>query len=115
MDVAVAPYPHLPLFYFSPLKVYEYMAAGLPTVASRVGQLTELITDGMTGLLYAPGDTAALTACLDRLRCDRDLRRCLGRAARARVLHEHTWEATADRILHLTGATAVARPTEALW
>lgn len=113
MDVAVAPYPHLPLFYFSPLKVYEYMAAGLPIVASRVGQLSELITDDMTGLLYAPGDAAALTACLERLRCDRDLRRRLGRAARARVLREHTWEATAHRVLHLTGATAAARPTEA--
>ena len=113
MDVAVAPYPHLPLFYFSPLKVYEYMAAGLPTVASRVGQLTELITDDVTGLFYAPGDATALTACLDRLRRDRGLRRCLGQAARARVLRDHTWEATAHRILYLTGATAAARPTEA--
>lgn len=114
MDVAVAPYPHLPLFYFSPLKVYEYMAAGLPIVASRVGQLTELISDNMTGLFYAPGDAAALTTCLDRLRCDRDLRRRLGRAARARVLRDHTWEATAHRVLYLAGATAVARPTEAV-
>ena len=37
MDVAVAPYPNLPQFYFSPLKVYEYMAGGLPVVASRIG------------------------------------------------------------------------------
>src|SRR5262249_36909852 len=37
MDVAVAPYPPLENFYFSPLKVYEYMAAGLPVVASRIG------------------------------------------------------------------------------
>src|SRR5262249_53202779 len=39
MEVAVAPYPKLASFYFSPLKVYEYMAAGLPIVASRIGQL----------------------------------------------------------------------------
>lgn len=56
MDVAVAPYPPLDHFYFSPLKLFEYMAAGLPIVASRIGQLEELIDDGVTGLLCQPGD-----------------------------------------------------------
>ena len=56
MDVAVAPYPMLPDFYFSPLKVFEYMAAGLPVVASRIGQLATLIEDGVNGLLCTPDD-----------------------------------------------------------
>src|SRR5262249_57748941 len=43
MDAAVAPYPDLSRFYFSPLKVYEYMAAGLPVVASRIGQLAQIL------------------------------------------------------------------------
>src|SRR5439155_81035 len=57
MDVAVAPYPDLPDFYFSPLKVYEYMAAGRAVVASDIGMLPQLIEDGVSGLLYPPGDS----------------------------------------------------------
>src|SRR5438477_641674 len=62
MDVAVAPYPALDNFYFSPLKLFEYMAAGRPVIASRVGQVAEVIADGVTGLLFAPGDLAYLVA-----------------------------------------------------
>ncbi len=36
MDIAVAPYPHLEEFYFSPLKVFEYMATGLPVMAKQL-------------------------------------------------------------------------------
>jgi glycosyltransferase involved in cell wall biosynthesis len=101
MDVAVAPYPDLPHFYFSPLKVYEYMAAGLPVVASRVGQLAGLIRPGGNGLLCPPGDAAALAEALALLRQRPVLRRRLGEAARADVLREHTWDAVARRVLGL--------------
>jgi glycosyltransferase involved in cell wall biosynthesis len=102
MDVAVCPYPKQ-RFYFSPLKVYEFMAAGLPVVASRIGQLGELIEDEMTGLLCPPGDTTALADALDRLRRDPVLRRRLGQAARASAIRDHTWHAVVDRILYLAG------------
>jgi len=101
MDVAVAPYPESQRFYFSPLKVYEYMAAGRAVVVSRVGQLESLIQHEVTGLLCPPGDAVALAAALERLRCEPDLRSRLGRAARACVLPSHTWEALADRVLQL--------------
>jgi glycosyltransferase involved in cell wall biosynthesis len=103
MDVAVAPYPPLANFYFSPLKVYEYMAAGLPVVASRIGQLTMLIESEANGLLCPPGDAVALAAALRRLQRDRALCSRLGRAARAKVLHDHSWGAVAKRILDLAG------------
>src|SRR5262249_29411154 len=90
MDVALAPYPNLARFYFSPLKVYEYMAAGLPVVASCIGQLEELIEPGVNGLLVPPGDAKALQAALQTLRTDAGLCRRLGDAARAKVLHKHT-------------------------
>lgn len=108
MDVGVAPYPSMEHFYFSPLKVFEYMAAGLPVVASRLGQLAELIEDGVTGILCPPGDAAALAEALDRLRRDPELRRRLGRAARQSVLREHTWDAVARRVLRLAGLEACA-------
>jgi glycosyltransferase involved in cell wall biosynthesis len=101
MDVAVAPYPPLEPFYFSPLKVYEYLAAGVPVVASRIGQLAELIVDGETGLLTPPGDAVALADALARLRASPHLGRRLARAGRALVLRDHTWDARARRILEL--------------
>jgi len=103
MDVAVAPYPKLESFYFSPLKVYEYMAAGLPVVASRVGQLEKLIESEVTGLLVRPGDVSALAGALERVRCEPRLRQCLGRAARTKVIRDHTWDAAVERILCLAG------------
>jgi glycosyltransferase involved in cell wall biosynthesis len=103
LDVAVAPYPQLERFYFSPLKVYEYMAAGLAVVASRVGQLERLIRHEVNGLLVPPGDAAALAAAMARLAADPALRARLGREARATVLREHTWEAVARHILRLAG------------
>jgi glycosyltransferase involved in cell wall biosynthesis len=102
MDVGVAPYPQMAHFYFSPMKVYEYMAAGLPVVASRLGQLATLIRPGHNGLLVPPGDAAALAAALARLLESPGLRRRLGTAARADVLREHSWEAIVRRVLALT-------------
>ncbi|HEY0069402.1 MAG TPA: glycosyltransferase family 4 protein [Chloroflexia bacterium] len=102
MDVAVAPYSDASDFYFSPLKVYEYMAAGLPVVASQVGQLDGLIEDGVSGLLCPPGDTAALCDALDRLRRDPALRARLGHTGRARVLRDHTWASVAQTIVGLS-------------
>lgn len=106
IDVAVAPYPSREGFYFSPLKVYEYMAAGLPIVASAVGQVAEVISDGRNGLLCPPGDAVALARALDRLRLDGALRSRLGRAARASAVRKHTWAAAAGRILELAAAPA---------
>jgi len=103
MDIAVAPYPQLSHFYFSPLKVYEYMAAGLPVVASRIGQLEELIQQDLNGLLTAPGDAAELAMALERLRAEPELRARLGNAARTTVWQDHTWDAVVQRIFHLAG------------
>lgn len=99
MDAAVAPYPEVPDFYFSPLKVYEYMASGLPVVASRIGQLTELIVDGHDGMLCPPGDAASLCDALIYLYGDPAMRAQMGRAARSKVLAHHTWESVAQRVL----------------
>jgi len=103
MDVPVAPYPALDHFYFSPLKVYEYMAAGLPVVASRTGQLIEMIENDVTGILVPPGDPVGLTSALDRLRLDAALRSRLGERARDFVLRHHTWDAVVERTLGLAG------------
>jgi glycosyltransferase involved in cell wall biosynthesis len=79
------------------------MAASLPVVASRIGQLGELITNEVTGLLCPPGDIIALADALDRLRREPNFRFRLGQAARTTVLRDHTWDAAVRHILHLAG------------
>lgn len=105
MHVAVAPAPAIADFYFSPLKIFEYMAAGLPVVASDVGQISEVIRDGDNGVLCAADDPVALASALDRLRRDPALRARLGRAARETVVRSHTWDSTVERILRIAGAS----------
>jgi glycosyltransferase involved in cell wall biosynthesis len=100
-DVAVAPYPQADAVdqYFSPLKVYEYLAAGLAVVASSIGQIPAILTDGRTGLLVPPGDDDALGAALLRLAADPVLRRRLGAAARVDAVAHHDWTAVLAREL----------------
>ncbi|HZI67597.1 MAG TPA: glycosyltransferase family 4 protein [Thermoanaerobaculia bacterium] len=112
MDAAVAPYPARSPFYFSPLKVYEYMAAGLPIVASRIGQLVDLLEPDC-GLLCEPGDPAALASALRRLRDDPDLARRLGERARDKALARATWGRTVDRLLEVLAQSREGpRPAE---
>lgn len=101
MNVAVAPYPQTSTFYFSPLKVYEYMAAGLPVVASRIGQLSGLIEHDLNGLLCSPGNAGELAQALARLYREPALGLRLGRAARETVARDHTWSAVVTRLLEL--------------
>jgi len=96
--VGVAPYPPLDDFYFSPLKVVEYMAAGLPVIASNIGQLSELVVSGQTGLLVPPGDVAALTGALSRLAANAPLARRMGRRGRRRAERRHGWDPVAGKI-----------------
>ncbi len=101
MDVAVAPYPASANFYFSPLKVVEYMAAGLPVVVSDIGQLRRLVVNNVTGLLRPPGDDIALALALEDLWRSPSWRRSLGRAAQQHILAHHTWDAVAHQIIAL--------------
>lgn len=109
MDVGVAPYPRLDGFYFSPLKIYEYMAAGLPVITTRVGHLESLVEDGRTGLLCQPEDPEALAAMLEDLARQPQLRADLGQAARRYALSECTWDAAVGRILNAAGVVAPRR------
>lgn len=99
MDVALAPYPSDAPFYFSPLKIIEYMAAGVPIVASNIGQIPALIEHGRTGLLVQPGDVqACVTACL-WLHANAARRSEMGAAGRAEAMATRTWDAVVSRIL----------------
>jgi glycosyltransferase involved in cell wall biosynthesis len=100
MHVAVAPYPTIAGFYFSPLKIAEYMASGRAIVASRVGQVAEILKNRRTALLYQPGDVPALARCFRLLHSDPRLRQKLGEAARE-FSKNMTWDHNARAILDL--------------
>ncbi|MHA7155231.1 glycosyltransferase family 4 protein [Arthrobacter sp. TMN-50] len=99
--VATAPYPVMDDAndqYFSPLKIYEYCAAGLPVVASRVGQVPSIIDDGVTGLLVDPSSPAALAAAIDDLAGAPLARATMAQAARSMATGHHSWDSVLDRI-----------------
>ena len=98
-DIGVAPFDvgaHAPLslgFYWSPLKIFEYMAAGLPVVAPAVDRIPSLVADGREGrALTIHAARAALADALVTL-TDVSLRKTLGAAARERAVREYSWAA----------------------
>ena len=101
-DVALAPYQELEhAFYFSPLKLFEYMAMAVPVVAARMGQVCDVIEHGRTGWLYTPGDAEELSALIRGLAIQPQLCREAGQAARQQVLTHHTWQQNAERLLRI--------------
>ena len=96
-DVGVAPFDiaaHAPLslgFYWSPLKIFEYMASGLPVIAPAVDRIPALVSNGGEGVLYGR-EKDALADALSAL-TDPDLRARLGAAARERAVREYSWSA----------------------
>ena len=68
-----------------PMSLLEAMAAGLPVVATEVGSIPDLVTDGVNGFLFTPGDKETLRLLLLRLLCDPQLGRRIAAAARETV------------------------------
>ncbi|ROP26589.1 glycosyltransferase family 4 protein [Pseudokineococcus lusitanus] len=110
-DVAAAPYPAGEA-YFSPLKLVEYLAAGLPVVASAVADVPRLLHDEREVLLVPPGDVAAMAGALRRLVRDPALRRRLADAGRAAATSRFTWDDVVARTL--AGADAARAAADAV-
>lgn len=108
-DVAVAPYGAKVMnasrmesgAITSPLKLLEYMAAGLPSVVSDLPGVRDIVAhdDEEVTLLVPPGDEPAFVDALRRLAGNAEMRRRMGSAARAHYLQRHTVEARAAAVL----------------
>ncbi len=84
---------------YSPLKVFEYMAAGLAIVCSNLAGLDDIFRDGENGILVTAEDHLELASVLDRLVEDVSLRKTLGRRARTDAETLHDWRQSASIIL----------------
>jgi len=96
--------PHVPLedgseFFGSPTKLFEYMAMGKGIVASRLGQIGDVLSDHETALLTEPGDARQLAGAIRRLSDSPELCHRLGAAAREAAIERHTWKRNAARVL----------------
>ena len=87
------------IWYVSPLKLFEYMAAGLPIVASDLESLNEVIEPGVTGLLVPHDDPLAWRDALSFLRDHPEWRAKLGHNAREALVNRFSWKRRAEKIL----------------
>jgi glycosyltransferase involved in cell wall biosynthesis len=105
-DVLVS--PHVPMpdgrpFFGSPTKLFEYMAMQKSIVASRLDQLSQVLTHGRNAWLVEPGNEADLAAAISLLAADSSLRQALGRNARLAAVQGHTWKQNAQRVAACVG------------
>jgi glycosyltransferase involved in cell wall biosynthesis len=102
-DIGVAPFDiaaHPSLaheFHWSPLKIFEYMASGLPVAAPRIERLAHIVRNGSDGVLYDAADPDGLANALDVLAVPAS-RRTFGAAARARAVAEFSWSSHCRRL-----------------
>jgi glycosyltransferase involved in cell wall biosynthesis len=105
LDIGLMPLPDTPWTRGKcGAKALEYMALGLPSIASPVGVMPQIVEHGRSGFLAA--DPAEWRLYLDRLVADSDLRQRLGAAARAAVVERYSVQATAPRLAALLESVA---------
>ena len=95
----IAPFPRLPLpvcEMISPIKPFESMAMGKAVIVSSVAALTEIVSDGRTGFVFAKGDVMDLSRTIERLLDSPELRTSLGTAARDWVRAERDWSSIVE-------------------
>jgi len=98
MDIVVMPYPLIDNFYFSPIKLFEYMAMGKALVASNIGQIGEIVENRKDGLLITPGNKRELIESLLFLIDNEKLREKLGKNLNKKVVN-YTWNVNAQKIV----------------
>jgi rhamnosyl/mannosyltransferase len=91
------------------LVVLEAAASGVPTIASALPGVRTVVRDGETGIHVVPADAGSLRGALTTLFDRPDLRRRLGRAARARAVADFAWDPLIDRLENTYLRCAAAR------
>lgn len=98
MDITLMPHSN---FYGSPIKIFEYMALGKAVVAPALGPLQEVIADGQSGVLFAPGNSEALLESILTLLNDPVKRKAIGARGKEVVFERHTWVRNAEEVTRI--------------
>ena len=110
--VGVAPYQpslhgQLQLgFYWSPLKIFEYMASGLPVVTLDIEPLREIVRPRLEGLVFPENHTERLAGAIGELVSSPERARAMGQSARDRIVSLYSWQVHCEALERvLAGAT----------
>jgi glycosyltransferase involved in cell wall biosynthesis len=109
--IGLAPYSADAPSYFSPLKLFEYLAAGLAIVAADIPGIRDVVGEDGAALI-PPGDATMLAHAVAALDQSERERTRLGRNARA-LAEEHTWDRRAQRILEAVAELSAREKTPA--
>jgi len=88
----------------SPMKIFEYMAMGIPVIAAAYPPIREIIDDGVNGSLFPPHDKVLLRAKIKELLNDENMRNCMGKATKEKVMKHFTWQRNVEKLLQKMGA-----------
>lgn len=110
-DYAVMTYPDFEGFYFSPLKMYEYMSMGTPIVSTETGQIASIIRDQETGILVHPPTPEQFYQAIVKLEETQEQYRNISQNSRSEAVTHHSWLKNAEQVLgicaELTGHQSV--------
>jgi glycosyltransferase involved in cell wall biosynthesis len=99
MDIAILPAERRA--HASPMKILEYMAMEKPTIAPKMRNIEDIITDGEDGILFEPENKQALKMAILSLVYDKKLREKIGKKAREKVLIEYNWINNSKKVLQM--------------
>lgn len=99
-DICTAPFLSIERFFFSPIKIFEYMAMGKAIIGSNIGQIGEVLRDGESAILVKPGNKNLLSEAILSLAANPQLRGKLGNSAMAEV-ERYTWQSNAKHIIEI--------------
>ena len=85
----------------SPLKVFEYMAVGKPTITTNVEPISDPIEDGVTGVLVEQGDSADLGTKILDLLGNRKAAEAMGTAGRESVMANYSWDLVTSALVQV--------------
>jgi glycosyltransferase involved in cell wall biosynthesis len=88
-------------FYWSPLKIFEYMASGLPVITLHIDPLRDIIRQGREGLLFDERNEKGLADAISELVRSPERAEEMGRSARERVVAHYSWQVHCEKLEHV--------------